>query len=97
MEQHSNDQNGRDPQLWKIAKKRAAFKADLAIYFVVNAFLWLIWLLTIDNYDGSTVPWPAWATAGWGIGMLFEYVEAYHYSKKDLAEHEYEKLKQQYK
>lgn len=97
MEQHANDQNQKDPQLWKIAKKRADFKRDLITYLGVNAFLWVIWLLTLDNEDKDTIPWPVWPTIGWGIAILFQYLDAYHFPKENLAEREYEKLKAKYK
>ena len=84
----------RDEQLWQKAKKRADFQRSLAAYFVVNAFLWLIWWFTAGGrgYNRET-PWPIWSMLGWGIGLLFQYLNAYGGSKKDLVEKEYEKLK----
>lgn len=84
---------GKDPALWALAKKRAGFKNDLSYYFVINTFLWLIWLLT-DDHDGG-IPWPVWSTAGWGIGMIIEYFSIYKYPTENAAEREYEKLVQQ--
>ncbi len=93
MEQQSSTPEQRDPQLWAIAKRRARFKSDLVTYVVINAFLWLIWLLTTKGkYDGG-IPWPVWPTAGWGIAMVIQYFEAYKYPKENTAEKEYEKLK----
>lgn len=88
----SNEQ--KDPKLWAIARKRAGFKRDFAMYIIVNIFLWLIWLLT-DAKNGKWVPWPLWVTMGWGFGILFQYMDAYRYPKENAAEREYEKLKQQ--
>jgi hypothetical protein len=39
------------------------------------------------------MPWPVWSMLGWGIGLLFQYLNAYGGGKKDLEEKEYEKLK----
>jgi hypothetical protein len=95
MEKYSSNPEQKDPQLWAIAKRRARFKRELVTYFVINAFLWLIWLLrSNDNYSGG-IPWPVWPTAGWGIAMVIQYFEAYKYPKENTAEKEYEKLKQQ--
>jgi Na+-driven multidrug efflux pump len=85
----------RNEQLWKIAKKRAKFKKYLLTFVIINAFLWTIWYMT-DYVSGRTeamVPWPLWATVGWGIGLAFSYFRAYHeVGAEDLAEKEYEKL-----
>ncbi|MGZ3850247.1 MAG: 2TM domain-containing protein [Flavisolibacter sp.] len=77
-----------DARLWQEAKGRAAFKAHLATYIVVNVLLWLVWLTTqgIHSY-----PWPIWPTAGWGIGVISNYFSVYRFSNS--AEKEYEKLK----
>ena len=97
MEQYSSTSEQKDPKLWAIAKKRAGFKRDFVIYIVVNAFLWLIWLISgwnnNDNYND--IPWPVWPTAGWGIAIILQYFDAYRYPKENTAEKEYEKLKQQ--
>ncbi len=87
-----NDQ--RDEELWRKAKKRAAFQRSLAAYFVVNAFLWFIWWFTAGSKgENRDMPWPIWPMFGWGIGLLFQYLNAYGGGKKDLEEKEYEKLK----
>lgn len=84
----------RDEQLWQQAKKRAGFQRSLASYFVVNTFLWLIWWFTAGkNGDNRDLPWPIWPMLGWGMGLLFQYLNAYGGSKNDLVEKEYEKLK----
>lgn len=85
----------KDPALWAIAKRRAGFKTGMVYYIVINTFLWLLWLFTDSHgYDGG-IPWPAWSTAGWGIGMIIEYFNAYKYPRENAAQKEYEKLKQQ--
>ncbi len=93
MEQHSLNPGEKDPRLWAIAKKRAGFKRDLVTYLVINAFLWLIWLLTIKGKYSGGIPWPVWPTAGWGIAIVIQYFEAFRYPKENSVEKEYEKLK----
>lgn len=86
----------KDQNLWRIAKKRAAFKTQLFAYFVVNAFLWAIWFFTIGRRGyGNALPWPIWPMLGWGIGLAFSYYDAYNGSKDSLIEKEYEKLKKE--
>ena len=94
MENNRSSTGEKDPVLWALAKKRAGFKRDLAWYFVINAFLWLVWLLTNEGPVDGDIPWPVWPTAGWGLGMVIEYFSIYKYPKENAAEKEYEKLKQ---
>ena len=78
-----------DP-LWKVAKKRAGFKKHLALYVIVNSFLWAMWYFT----ERETPMWPIWTTLGWGIGLAFNFVDAYFLGDKDeMTRREYEKLK----
>ncbi len=83
IEQHND-------ALWQIAKRRAAFKAGLLAYVIVNALLIGIWYVT--SGAGSYF-WPIWPILGWGVGMLTQYVGAYHSTQIFSAEKEYEKLK----
>jgi len=86
----------RDEQLWKLAKKRADFKRSLLFYIVINAFLWAIWWFSDGHWSWGWggIPWPLWVTAGWGIGIVFQFFDAYGGNKEDLAEREYRKLKE---
>lgn len=84
----------KDPQLWKIAKKRASFKEHLQSYIIVNGFFWAIWYMTDGHSDGR-IPWPAWSTVSWGIWLAFDYFDAYHGDKNTMAKREYEKLKKE--
>jgi hypothetical protein len=84
----------RDEKLWRMAKKRADFQRSLVSYFVVNGFLWFIWWFSAGRKGaGGFMPWPIWPMIGWGIGLIFQYLNAYGGSKTDLVEKEYEKLK----
>jgi len=89
----------RDPYLWKKAQARAGFKMHLRSFLLVNAALWLIWLV-LTGFDsgvglrGRSFPWPLWATLGWGIGLVSHYVSVYRGGdEQSLVEREYEKLK----
>lgn len=74
--------------LYNQARKRVEFKSHLFVYAVIMAALWIIWAITGQGY-----PWPAWPMLGWGIGILFHYLEAYHPSRFFSLEEEYKKLK----
>lgn len=83
----------RERELWKIAKKRVGFKRHLASYLVINGFLWLLWYFTDSKNEHAGVPWPIFPMLGWGIGLMFNYLNAYVFIKHDAIEKEYEKLK----
>ncbi|KXK05486.1 2TM domain-containing protein [Ignavibacteria bacterium CHB1] len=84
-----------DALLWRKAKARAGFKRHLYTYLVINAFLWLFWLITNFNSIGSNgIPWPAFVTLGWGIGLAFNFFGAYMYNFDNLTEREFKKLKE---
>lgn len=80
----------RDEELWQIAKARAGFKWGLLSYFIVNAFLVVIWFFTPGSRHYF---WPIWPILGWGVGLAFQYFHAYHGNKFLSAADEYEKLK----
>ena len=89
-----NIQNLRDELIWKAAKKRVSFRRNLIAYLIVHAFLWAVWFMSEKDYTGSFVPWPLWSMIGWGIGLLFQYFDAYvFYDKTSAVEKEYEKIK----
>ena len=83
----------RDKDLWRIAKRRAAFKRHLYTYFIINVFLWILWAFTQDGSESMGLPWPAWATLGWGIGLAMDYFNTYFGDRVDMTEKEYERLK----
>ncbi len=86
----------KDQELLKLARKRANFRNHLTSYFITNAFLWVIWWLTSGRhgYHGG-IPWPVWVMFGWGIGLAFNYFDAYGESKQKMIDREYEKLKEE--
>ena len=55
-------------------KAREDFRIHFLIYLLVNGFLWVIWF-TSDRAEG--VPWPAFATLGWGIGLVAHWWTVY--------------------
>jgi hypothetical protein len=79
-----------DDALWKIAKKRSTFKLSFTIYVVINIFLVGLWYYStgINSYF-----WPAWPMLGWGLGIIFQYFDAYHGSGLFSEEKEFEKMK----
>jgi 2TM domain len=84
----------KDPALWKIAKKRAGFKYNLFGYIIMTLFFWVLWFIGRGNNiagEESLLPWPFWPTLMWGIGVVYNYMEAYMPGNL-LAEKEYKKL-----
>lgn len=87
-------QQQRDEQLWKLAKKRAAFRQSLMVYVVINAFLVGVWYFSSGP---KSYFWPIWVMLGWGIGIVFQYLAAYRQDNFFSAAEEYDKLKNQQK
>lgn len=86
----------KDEKLWRMAKKRASFKQNLASYLIINALLWGIWWYTQGRHSRNMDwPWPLWVMIFWGMGVIFNYLDAYRGDKETMAEKEYEKLKKQ--
>jgi hypothetical protein len=86
----------RDEELWKLAEARVGFKRHFTTYLTVNIFVWLIWYFTGSrgsSYGEVFLPWPAWMTFGWGIGILFHFFGVYVNKGYNSVEREYEKLK----
>jgi len=83
-----------DQKLWRLAQKRAAFKKQLFNYLWVNLLLWALWYFTQGRYgEFNSIPWPAWCSFGWGIGLIFSFGSAYIWNSYDAVQKEYEKLK----
>lgn len=83
----------KDRQLWHTAKKRVGFKRHLATYLIINTMFWFIWYFTDANEDEGGFPWPVWPMFGWGIGLVFNFVDAFVLPKSNAIEKEFEKLK----
>lgn len=91
------EQEQKDPELWKIAKRRASFKYHVLIYFIMNIFFWTLWYISLKNTPTpperiDSIPWPLWPMVVWGIGVFINYRGAYK-SKGSIAKKEYDKLK----
>ena len=87
----------KDPELWKMAERRAAFKYHVLIYFIMNIFFWTMWYISLKNNPDPpvrihSVPWPVWPMVGWGIAVLLNYLSVYKI-KETQVNKEYEKLK----
>ncbi len=84
----------KDERLWRIAQKRASFRKTLYSYLVICAFLWAIWWFTSGRHTGMHgYPWPVWVMLGWGVGLGFQYFNAYNGDREDMTRQEYEKMK----
>jgi hypothetical protein len=57
-------------------KAREDFRIHLLVYVLVNAFLWLIWFASDGSVAGG-LPWPAFASIGWGIGLVAHWWTVY--------------------
>lgn len=87
-------ENLKDEDLWRIARKRAEFRKGFYSYVITNLFLWAVWWFTAGNKTGFVgIPWPLWVMLGWGLGLAKLYYDAFHGSKEDVTQQEYEKLK----
>ena len=87
---NTNMNEPKDEVLWQIAKERVGFRWSLLSYVFVNLFLIRIWYFTSGNLDHF---WPIWPILGWGIGLVFQYLKAYHGNRVNNVEKEYQKLK----
>jgi hypothetical protein len=87
-----NTEQQKDDELWQMAKARVGFRWSFASYFIVNAMLVVIWFFTSGT--GSYF-WPIWCMMGWGVGIAFQYFQAYHGNKFSNTREEYEKLKRE--
>lgn len=84
----------RDQRLWKIAKARASFRTSLMVYLIMNTFFWALWFFTTRQYYDGT-PWPIWPGLGWGLGLAFQYYNAWHRDPFGDTLREYDKLQEE--
>jgi hypothetical protein len=96
----------KEKMLWKQAKKRVGFRRHLYTFLIINAFVWILHFLRVDDWENHVqvikdhgpgdhfhFGGPIFMTLGWGIGLAFHYYGAYHGSSYNAVEKEYEKLK----
>jgi len=83
----------KDEKLWQLATQRAKFKGKVLTYIAVNIFLWAIWFFTRQHQGNDFIPWPAWASLGWGFGLVINYVKLFHSNDEQRIQQEYDKLK----
>ncbi len=67
---------------------KRAFTAGLAVYVIVNVFLWILWAVTKGDGDGG-IPWPLWVTLGWGFAMAMGAFNIY--GRKPISESDIER------
>jgi len=74
----------------KRLKKRRDFSGHLLVYFLVNAFLVVIWALT--DFHGFF--WPVFPIVGWGIGVVMNAWDVYRNDEfgEDQIRREMERL-----
>ena len=86
-----------EEELYREARKRVeekkGFFMHLAVYICVNIFLVIIWAVTGDGF-----PWFVFPLGGWGIGILFHFLEVFVFTRQTEwerreIEKEVEKLK----
>jgi len=90
-------QQSNDDQLWRKARARVGFKRSLMAYLLVNTMLIGIWYYTTYQIGSYYYFWPFWPMFGWGIGLIFQYINAYHSNDIFSVDKEFEKLKNQNK
>ena len=56
-------------------KGREDFRIHFLVYVLVNLLLWAIWYVTARD-DGG-IPWPLFASLGWGIGLVANWWTVY--------------------
>ncbi|WP_207492083.1 2TM domain-containing protein [Aridibaculum aurantiacum] len=72
------------------------FEKPANLIFIIT-FLWGVWWFSIDRlYGFNHFPWPLWVMLAWGLGLVFQYFDAYNSSGSSLTQKEYEKLKQEH-
>lgn len=87
-----------EEEIYEEAQKRVeakkGFYRHFVIYVVVNIMLVLIWAFPA----GGGYPWFFWVMGGWGIGVLFNFIEVFVWPKrrdKGAIEKEAEKIRKE--
>lgn len=75
----------------KQLSKRRDFRVHALVYVAVNAFLVVIWAVTIGP-DGFF--WPIFAIGGWAIGLVAHWYDAYRGGEfgEEAIQHEMDRL-----
>ena len=94
-----------EEQIYEQAKKRVEVKKGffihLTVYVCVNALLIIIWVLTgAPLVTPARIPWFIFPLGGWGIGLLFNFLGVFVFSRegsleKRAIEKEAEKIKRE--
>ena len=96
MSKYQTVTEGKDPELWQIACKRARFIRHAIAYVIINTFLWALWYFTGNHNDTANgilyYPWPIWTTLCWGVGLVASFASAYLFTRINFTEREYQKL-----
>jgi len=61
----------------KIVEEKKGFRTHFIVYLCVNALLVIIWAVT-----GRGFPWFVFPLGGWGIGVLFHFLNIYVFSRE---------------
>jgi len=87
-----------EEEVYELAKKRVKAKRDfyihLVVYVVVNIMLVIIWAFPA----GGGYPWFLWVIGGWGIGVLFNFLDVFVWQRrgdKAAIEKEAEKIRRE--
>ena len=73
-----------DDEIYRLAAKRVkdkrGFWVHFSVYCVVNIFLVILWWTTTG---GTGYPWFIWCLFGWGIGIVFNALAVFVWSKPE--------------
>jgi len=61
----------------KIVEEKKGFRTHFIVYLCVNALLVIIWAVTDRGF-----PWFVFPLGGWGIGVLFHFLNIYVFSRE---------------
>jgi hypothetical protein len=92
MESNISNLSEEDQRLFKLAKKRTAFKFNIIVFFMFNIFTWSLWLFFSKKNSENTMPWPLWPMLMWTIAIIYTYFKTY-VPKNYFSHREYLKLK----
>ena len=87
-----------EEEVYEVAKKRVKARRDfyihLVVYVVVNIMLVIIWAFPA----GGGYPWFWWVIGGWGIGLLFNFLDVFVWQRsgdKGAIEKEADKIRRE--